>query len=364
MSWACRKQQVEIIESLLEIYERDYKLAETSVLNKENKKFLLRYIFLSLTENEIEEVEKISMNLAEDCKKVLVLFGDRATSVLIPIQGQENLLLRLYKNGLININSRDFNKENIGHHVGLMNRVDILKRMISIELNIFNDSKTIGNCITSSSCLGLINFCLSELNEAHLYLTAENKNIQVFDTVLQFLAQESSTTKEEYFINFFEKNNDFLRRCCLFYNFQLAEMILKNYKINLEDKKQYFDRYTLLKTEAVGFLKEIIENFIEDYDEVINDLSMETIPEIIQIILNKIPDEFLLRVNKNYLKLIIYGIEHDIKKAIDSMSLIDPQIIYNQKSGKSALFYAIQLNNQRLIKNLYFKRTQFIFKNN
>lgn len=202
------------------------------------------------------------------------------------------------------------------------------------------------------------------MNETHLYLTAENKNIQVFDTVLQFLAQESSTTKEEYFINFFEENNDFLRRCCLFYNFQLAEMILKNYKINLEDKKQYFDRYTLLKTEAVGFLKEIIENFIEDYDEVINDLSMETIPEIIQIILNKIPDEFLLRVNKNYLKLIIYGIEHDIKKAIDSMSLIDPQIIYNQKSGKSALFYAIQLNNQRLIKNLYFKRTQFIFKNN
>lgn len=156
MSWACRKQQVEIIESLLEIYERDYKLAERSVLNKENKKFLLRYIFLALTENEIEEVEKISMNLAEDCKKVLVLFGDRATSVLIPIQGQENLLLRLYKNGLININSRDFNKENIGHHVGLMNRVDILKRMISIGLNIFNDSKTIGNCITSSSCLGLL----------------------------------------------------------------------------------------------------------------------------------------------------------------------------------------------------------------
>lgn len=121
---AFKEKKLEIVKILLDVYERDYKIAAESVINEKNKEFLLKYIFIAWSEEEIQAVLNLKSNLKSNSKNFLVLLPDRKECVLVPLSEDPSLLYKLYRNGLFNT----------GQLISTNNRLDLVKRMVAIGI--------------------------------------------------------------------------------------------------------------------------------------------------------------------------------------------------------------------------------------
>lgn len=373
ISKACRKKKCEIVEVLLNVYERDYKIAERAVILENEKNDLLKFIFVAWTKEDIEEVVKISETLTENSKKILVLLADRKEGMLVPINKNYKLFNKLFRNGLVNINCRDKYGVAPGHLIGKINRLDFLKRMIAIgfnfkeilpEIELSGEQIFIEKIIRSAKCFGLVKYCLEDLNIAHenlLFLTAKNKNIPVFECVLDFLTKNC---KKDFLQKFFDENPNFVEECCKFKNYKLLTHILTEYNIKMTNKKDFFSKFFKLE-ESKEYIFEIIELKSFDLEEVLEALDSKTIPYILSTIWNEIPKENFKKIEKLYIKLISLACEHNLESEIlEYINLLDPKLIYDPKTNNTALFIALQEDCFSMVQNLILRGANLLHRNN
>lgn len=369
ISKACREKKCEIVDVLLEVYERDYKIAERVATSHE----LLKYIFVAWSKEDIEEVIKLSKILSENSKKILVILSDMKECLLVPIIKSNEFLYKLFKNGLVNINCRDKYGLGLGHLIGQINRLDLLKRMIAIGFN-FKESLPeielsgvhvfIEKIIKSAKCLGLIKYCLEVLKITHenlLFFTAENKNIPVFECVLDFLAKNR---KEDILQKFFDENPWFVAECCKFKNYELLAHILTEYNIKMTNKNDFFSNF-FKHEESTKYIFEIIDSKNFNLEEILESLDSKTNRYVLSTIWNQIPIENFKQISKSYLKLISLACEHNLDdNIIDYIKLVDPQSIYDPETNNTALFIALQEDCLLMVQNLILRGANLLHRNN
>lgn len=100
LSRACRLKKTQIIEVLLNVYERDYNVAEQFVSNEKDKNVLLKYIFIALSEEEVKKVLNLAKKSQNYSKHFLVFLADRKEFVLAAVIDDKDLMHQLYKNGI------------------------------------------------------------------------------------------------------------------------------------------------------------------------------------------------------------------------------------------------------------------------
>lgn len=360
ISKACRENKSEIVDVLLEDYERDYNIAKRDVCSENN---LLKYIFVAWSKDEIEEVLKLSEIESENSKKILVLLSDRKECVIVRIDKKNKLLYQLYKNGLVNINCRDIYGVGLGHMIGKINRLDLLKRMIAIgfnfkeilpEIELSGDHIFIEKIIRSAKCLGLVKYCLEDLKITHenlLFFTAENKSIDVFELVLESV----TITKKDFLQKFFDENPHFVTECCKFKNYELLAHTLTKYDVKMGNKKVFFRNF--FKTdESKDYILQMLELQNIDLEEILESLESNTNSFVLTYVWKEIPKENFRKINKLYVKLISLACEHNLEDNIeDYIELLSPRAIYDQETNNTALFIALQEDCFLLVHNLIFK---------
>lgn len=373
ISKACREKKCVIVDVLLEVYERDYKIAERAASSENNKNELLKFIFVAWTKEEIEEAFKLSEIVSENSKKILVLLADRKECLVVPINKNYEFLYNLFKNGLLNINCRDKYGVAPGHLIGKINRLDLLKRMIGIGLNfkeilpeieLSGEHIFIEKIIRSAKCLGLVKYCLEDLKLNHenlLFFTAKNKNIPVFEYVLEFLAKNG---KSVFLQKFFDENPNFVEECSKFNNYKLLAHILTEYDIKMTNKYDFFSNFFKLE-ESKEYIFEMIELKNFDLEEVLESLDSTTNTYILSTVWNEIPKENFKKINKLYIKLISLACEHNLDvEILDYINLLDPQSIYDPEKNNTALFIALEEDCFLIVQNLILRGANLLHQNN
>lgn len=378
ISRACREKKTKIVEILLDVYESDYKIAEKFVCNENDKDLLLKYIFIASSEEEIKKV--LNLKLQENSKKSLVFLADRKQCVLVPVVDDKDLMLKLYKNGLLTINSRTRDGANPGHMVGIMNRLDLLKRMIAIGLN-FKESlpsccdikhsfNLIEIVLQESKCIGLIKYCLNELELTHkdlLQFTLKNKSFEVFEFVLEYVCRQNGLSDKKSFVQkYYENNIVFFWNCSDSGNNELLAHIFTVYNIRLKT----FFRDFLKDSKSVYYIKEIIEIERENLDDLLDSKDLDTNRTILDEIWLDIfthNENILKQINKNIVKLIIFTFKSTNRnfqaQAKNFFNSIDPIAIYDEANENTALFIALELDCPPLIVHLISKGTNLLHKN-
>lgn len=167
-----------------------------------------------------------------------------------------------------------------------MNRLDLLKRMIAIGLNYKdtprscegNDLNFIGQIISRSKCIGLIKYCLTELNLDHedlLQFTAKNKSIEVFEFVLAYVSSKNgSGDKRDYIQKYCLKNDIFCEQCGCNRNFILIAHIFTVYDVKMKQKALYFI-YLVKEAKCSEYIKQILEKEKDNLDVLLESIEMD-----------------------------------------------------------------------------------------
>lgn len=393
ISRASRFKQIEIFELLLEEYEKDYKIAEEKVFNVENKEFLMKFIFIAFDDDDIQEVLKLPQTSDSNRNCNLVLLVDRKMCVLVPIINNKSLLYKLSKNGFVNINTRSI----IGatqaspcpsltdHGIEQINRLDLLKRMMKIGLNLNDSYQHLENSgkhnflkgiLKLFECVGMVKYCLNHTQELAgkdiLLLTAVNKNPQILDLILRFLTKNTTKSNEDYLKEFVTDydNVNFSIRCCFNENFELLTYILVKYKINVidyteEDKPQFYKSY-LKNEKSLKYLKEIIKFQNEKLDDILGAITLGINIEIVRFIWSNLRKEHFKRFEESIILIIKLAydyettIERNILKFIEQL---DPHQIYDRYIRNTALFVAMQIDCEPIVYNLISRGANLLHKN-
>lgn len=251
--------------------------------NEVNKEFLLKYIFIAWSEDEMYTVLDLSKKSESDSKKSLVFLAGRLECVLVPIVDDKDLMLKLYQNGFLTINSRTRD----GASPGQLLSLDLLKRMVAIGLNFKEilpkctdwdvDHIFIQKVINQTKCIGLIKYCLTEFDSEHTYLlelTAKNKNIEVFEFILDYLCSKNDAcNKKEFLQCFCEENELFFKSCYDSENYTLLAHIFTVYNVEIIEKAQFFRAF--LKQEiSVKYIEEILKIEKENFDDLLDSIEM------------------------------------------------------------------------------------------
>lgn len=372
ISKAFRENKSEIVDVLLDVYERDYNMAKRAVSLENDQNQLLKYIFVAWSKDEIEEVVKLSEIESENTKKILVILSDRKECVIVSIDKKNQLLYQLYQNGLVNINCRDKYGMGLGHMIGKINRLDILKRMIAIgfnfkeilpEIELSGEHIFIEKIIRSAKCLGLVKYCLEDLKITHenlLFFTAENKSISVFECVLDSV---TIATKEDYLQKFFDENPHYVTECCKFKNYELLAHILTKYDVKMSNKKEFFKNF-FKQDESKEYILQMLESQNIDLEEILESLESNTNSYVLTYVWKEIPRKNFGKINKLYVKLIILACEHNLEdNIIDYIELLSPRAIYDLETNNSALFIALQEDCFLIVQNLILRGADLFHRN-
>lgn len=359
ISKAANFKQIAIFELLLEEYEKDYKIAEQTASNEENKDFLMKYVFIAFDEDEIQEVLKLPRETKK--KRNLVFLADRKECVLVPIIDNKSLLYKLSKNGFVNINSRSIIAAAPDNGIS---RLDLLKRMFVIGLNV-NDKATEHNfmegILKSVECVETIEYCLNQIQDLPdkdlLIISAINRNPEVFEVVLAYLTKKNSVSNEDYMKEFITdpENVNFTIHCCGNENFDLLEHILMKYKINVTDyteadKIPFYQ--TFLKTEkSLKYLEEVIK--FQKLDDILEAVTLETNLEILKFIWSNLQEDHFKRCEEYIILLIKLAYENNIESNIlKFIKLLDTNEIYDRYIRSTALFVAIKFDCEPIVSDL------------
>lgn len=377
MSRACIEKKPEIVEILLDVYERDYKIAEKFVSSENDKEFLLKYIFIAWSEEDISEVLELSKIVTKSSKRNLVFIPKRQDCVIVPIMEDRDLMFRLYKNGLLTINSRTRNGSNPGHNVGIMNRLDLLKRMVAIGLNVkdtlpgsdCDDHNFLKTIVSQTKCIGLIKYCLTELHldsEDLLNFSAKNKSLDVFEFVLEYLCKKTgSGNKKEFIQKYCENNGKFFKICTMNLNYELLAHLFTVYNLTIKRKSSFF-RTFLKEPKASEYIMEILKIEKDNFDDLLDSIEMDVNSTVLDETWRAFDKENLKKINKNNVKIIvmIYKLHQYFQGQTRAFfDMIDPLAIYDVVLANTALFIALELNCEPLIKHLISKGANLLHKN-
>lgn len=368
ISRAANLKQNEIFELLLKEYENDYKIATKKILNEENKEFLLKYIFIAIDDDDIQEVLKLPQTESnKNCN--LVLLADRKVCVLVPIVHNKRLLYKLSRNGFVNINSKSAN-----NGIAKIGRLDLLKRSIEIGLDL---KETYQEIFYSVECVEMIKYCLNKVQELStkeiLLIVAFNKNPQVLEVVLSYITRNTTKSNEDFlkeFISDYDTNDNvnFCLHCCWPENFDLLTHILVKYKINIidhteEDKPRFYEEY--LKTEkSLKYLEEVIKFQYEKLDDILEAVTLVTNPEIIKFIWTSLKEEHFKKFDESIILIIKLAYENTIESNIlKFIEKLDPNGIYDRYIQSTALFVAIKFDCEPIVSNLIARGANLLHKN-
>lgn len=373
MSRACRENKMEVVEILLEVFERDFKIAEKFVSNEEEKDFLLKYILIASSKEEIQEVLDLSKKSQQSSKKSLVFLADRQECVLVPIVEDKNLLFKLHRNGFLSINCRAENGENPGCFVGARNRLDLLKRMVAIGLNFkgfFPGSVTnynhyfIEKIINESSSIELIEYCLSELKFNHedlLQFTIKNQSIEVFEFLLEYICSKDHFSKADYLQEYCNKNDQFINYCLNYKNYELVAHIFTVYNVKFQLKSRFFNCF-FQEPKSIDYISQILEIERDNFDDILNSLEVDTNSTVVAAIWEALDKNTLKKISKSNLNIIIYYSTQ--LQTSNYFHMLDPLAIYDATTENTALFIALEQNCEiPIIEHLISQGANLLHKN-
>ena len=175
-------------------------------------------------------------------------------------------------------------------------------------------------------------FSLSVVKKYHTKLNITN-NIKVSDQVLIDIKTKEILDNifQEYYLTPSSSFNILINDFCLKDDAELKEYILNVYKkISLKyDKKEYLDNY---------FNNYDIDKYVEDYINLIRE-RQNILKELISNLSNYFENEFIIKVEDNFKKLIEANDYSEFLSALDYISLTVPRGSSNEaKELKSSIF--------------------------
>lgn len=198
-----------------------------------------------------------------------------------------------------------------------------------------------------------------------LLLTASNKNVQIFDFLVEVEIQDSLSSRKEFLQKYFEKNPNFFDLCLKSKNYVLLLHILIEYKIELRNKTEFFEKFLKEKT-SEDYIEKIIQNEKDNFDDLLESIDTKTNRHVIETIWRAIDKSTLKTIKKNNVKLII--LIYLTEKSFYSQnrgffSMVDPHAIYDEETGNTAIFLALELNCEALVTNLIVRGADLLHRN-
>lgn len=392
---ACRFNHIEVVEVLLEEYEKDYRFAANFVRDNAITKDILENIFIAHKTDdggilkELYKVQSRGNDTLSGIKVILIVKQCVVNMSYCEIFSLTKQNLKLFcdlveRNGIVDINIKDdMTGATPPSFVVQKNRGDLLMRMVKIGLETSMYSTLFIDAVQNTRNIKLLKYLLGHVDPKDidlLKLTIANPSSCIFESIMEFLVRKKfehefltplklfTAIKDildshpTYLIDLVLASNDKLLNYVLKYDFNFQEEIDGKTAVHYAVHNPIFVNFVC---EALSRDFDVTRGF-DTHTSVLDEITPSTPKPIVEEIAKSIPSEFFInfkKKTKTIIKLIALGFDDNIPDLSKYVDVIDVNEIYDEEDGNTALHLSIKYASDKLFDKLIEKNPNLMLKN-